>query len=380
MAGILYVVDDLSFTTGGPRFLVDVLTRLANEFEIKIITGNIDSYANIHMLQKKNIDIINLRIYRQSVYPSSQPINALKFLTKSLKIINKIIHSKKYILHLNSHIPCLLAYQIRISNNRVPIICSLHHLEDISSLSAILPKVGKVFVQDLAEVNGPYDLIHTVSNFSKREIERISIVNKERIVVIPPGIELKKYLSVSKKVEGSEFVMIGRLEPRKHYHHAIFAVKYATKYNKDIKLYIIGDGPLRDIITKLIKRLSLEKNVHLLGRVDEETKLYLLSRAQALIHLGYPEGFGIVVIEALATGTPVIAFDIPPLNEIIKEGVTGVLVKKDDALSLGKVIANFDKFTFDTNILRKSVRKYDINIVANKFKKIYLKMLNKVCL
>jgi len=375
MTGIVYIVDYLSFATGGPRFLVDVLTRLANEFEIKIITGNIDDYTNVYVLHKKNIDVINLRTYRQSIYPSLQPVSALKFLAKSSRIVSKILHSKEYILHLNSHLPCLLAYRIRISNSKVPIICSLHHLEDVSSLPALLLKVGKVFVQDLAEVNGPYDLIHTVSHFSKRKIEKISLVNKKKIVVIPPGIELKKYLSVSKKVEGNEFVMIGRLEPRKHYHHAIFAVKYAMRYNPDIKLYIIGDGPLRSAIAGLIKRLSLEKNVFLLGKVDEETKLSLLSRAQALIHLGYPEGFGIVLVEALATGTPVITYDVAPLNEIVLHGKTGYLVRKDNIIELVKVITSFDISIFDSNILRGVAKKYDINVIANMFEKLYVSLL-----
>jgi len=376
MAGIVYITDYLSFASGGTRFLVDVLTRLADKFKIKIITGSVDNYTTVQMLQEKNIDVIDLRTYRQSIYPSSQPISALKFLAKSLRTINKIIYGEEYILHLNNHIPCLLAYQVRVFNSNVPIICSLFHLEDISSLLAILPKLGKAFVQDLAEVNGPYDLIHTVSNFSKREIERISLVNKRKIVVIPPGIELEKYLSVSKKVEGNEFVMIGRLEPRKHYDYAIFAVKYATKYNKDIKLYIIGDGPLRDTMAKLIKRLSLEKNVHLLGRVDEETKLRLLSRAQALIHLGYPEGFGIVVIEALATGTPVIAFDVPPINEIVIDGVNGILVEKDNVVRLAKTILEFDKVsTFDVSTIKSTVKKYDIKLIVDKFDDLYKSLL-----
>jgi len=371
VTGIIYITDYLSFATGGPRFLVDVLTRLTNKFDIKIIIGNIDNYTTVYMLQKKNIDIINLGTYKQSIYPSLQPISALKFLVKSLEIVNKITCNKKYILHLNSHIPCLLAYRVRISNGGIPIICSLHHLEDTSSLPAILPKIGKVFVQDLAEVNGPYDLIHTVSNFSKKEIEKASLVNKKKIVVIPPGVELEKYLNIPRKAKKNYFVMIGRLESRKHYDHAIFAVKYATKYNPEIKLYIIGDGPLRSAIAKLTKRLSLEKNVFLLGKVDEETKLRLLSHAQALIHLGYPEGFGIVVVEALATGVPVLAYDVPPLNEVVKHGITGLLVERDNIKQLAKIILEFHKYEFDEKILRLVAKRYDIDVISTLFLKVY---------
>jgi len=375
MSKIIFITDYLTSASGGVRFLVDVLTKLSNKFEVKIITGITDYDINIHWLQEKNIEIINLHTYEQRLLPFSQPINVLKFLVKTSTKINKILNDKELVLHFNNHFPCLLAFKVRTSGNTIPLICSLHHLEDISSLPTLVSKIGKRFVQDLAEVNGPYDLIHTVSNFVKREIEKISLINKKKIIVIPPGIELEKYLNISKKAENNEFIMIGRLEPRKHYDHAIFAIKYATRRNPDIKLYIIGDGPLRSTLAGLIRRLSLEKNVFLLGKVNEEVKHSLLSRAQALIHLGYPEGFGIVLIEALATGTPVITYDVAPLNEIILHGKTGYLVEKDNIIELAKIITNFDINKFDSNILRGVAKKYDINVVANMFEKLYESLL-----
>jgi len=371
MTKIIFVTDYLSFATGGTRSLVNVLIRLSDKFEVKIIAGITDSDVYIHLLKKRNIEILNLKTYKQYVFPSSQPINALKFLAKSLKLISNTIDRKEYILHFNNHIPCLLAYKLRISNNTTPTICSLHHLEDINSLPTLISKVGKIFVQDIAEVNGPYDLIHTVSNYTKKEIEKIRLINKKSIVVIPPGLELEKYLNTPRKAEGKYFVMIGRLEPRKHYDHAIFAVKYATKYNQDIRLYIIGDGPLRSAMTELIKRLSLEKNVFLLGKVDEETKLRLLSRAQALIHLGYPEGFGIVLVEALATGVPVLAYDVPPLNEVVKHGITGLLIERNNIKRLAEAMIQFHKYEFDERTLRLAAKRYDIGVISTLFLKVY---------
>jgi len=371
MSNIIFVTDYLTLSSGGVRFLVDVLTRLTNSFEIKIISGITGDDINVDWLQRKNIEVINLHTYKPHLLPFSQPMNVLKFLVKSSAKLSKISDSDKIILHFNNHFPCLLSFNVRISNKKIPIICSLHHLENTSSLPTLVSRIGKVFIQDVAEINGPYTLIHTVSNFIKKEIEKTSIINTKKIIVIPPGIELEKYLGVSKKTEKNEFVMIGRLEPRKHYDHAIFAIKYATRYNPDIKLYIIGDGPLRSTLTELIKRLSLEKNISLLGKVDEETKLYYLSRAQALIHLGYPEGFGIALIEAFATGTPVITYDIPPLNEVVKNEITGVLIKKDDIVQLGKLIAKFDSSKYKATSLRERAKQYDINLIANKFKILY---------
>jgi len=189
--------------------------------------------------------------------------------------------------------------------------------------------------------------------------------------VIPPGIEIEKYMSIPRRIEEDLFVMMVRLERRKHCEHAIAAFKVVTRRNPNVRLFIIGDGPMKPYLMQLIKRLSLEKNVHLLGVVDEETKLDFLSRAQALIHLGYPEGFGIAILEALASGVPVIAYDVPPINEIIKNNITGVLIKKDNLIELAEAILNTDKFGFDSKILRNATRKYDISITTRQFDALY---------
>jgi len=204
-------------------------------------------------------------------------------------------------------------------------------------------------------------------------------MNRNDVVIIPPGIDVKKYLSVTKEPEENLFLMVGILEKIKHYDHAIMAFKIVTRYRPEAKLFIVGDGSLKQYLTQLIRSLSLEKNVLPLGSVDEKTKLDLLSKAQALIHLGRPEGFGIVLIEALATDTSIIAYDVPPLNELVKSGVSGVLVEieniKDNIIELAKSIISINKYDFDFKALKHSVKKYDIEIVTKKFEDLYIRLI-----
>lgn len=367
MNRIVFVIDYLSMKTGGPRFLFEVMRNLARKsYEVHIVTGSVDETIQY---TDSGINIINLDIYQQTLPPSAQPTNSIIFFKKAVDAIKKVTNNgAPYILHLNSHFPNLISYIARID---APIVCTIHHLEETTQFPGVIPKIAKVIIQDVFEVNSPCTIIHVPSNSTKQKVMSHSIVNRDNVVVIPPGIETKRYLSIPRKPENGFFVMIGRLEKRKHYEHAIAAFKLVKKLKPEYKLYIVGDGPLRSYLQHLVSRFDLKDNVFLLGAVDEETKLNLLSRATALIHLGYPEGFGIVIIEALAAGVPVIAYDVPPLNELVRHRVIGVLVRKNSIAQLAKEIAKFDKYSFNEEGLRRIAKSYDINKIAEKFHMLY---------
>ncbi len=367
MIDIIFAIDYIATTSGGPRFLIEVFKKLAkNSYRIHVITGAVD---NISIYAVNNMDIINLKIYKHNALPSEQPTNVIRFLYKASKLIKELI--KEYtspIVHLNSHFPNLLSY---ITKSDVPTICSIHHLEETTQFLSAVSKTAKIIIQDLLEINSPCSVIHVPSRYTRQEAERIRLIKSRNIVIIPPGIEVRKYIHLPRKVEDHLFIMIGRLEKRKHYDHAIAAFKIITKYRPDYKLIIIGDGSLKYKLIQLIKRYGLERNISLLGSVDEETKIKLLSRAEALIHLGYPEGFGIVILEALATGTPVITYNVPPINEIVRNGVTGILIERDNIVALTKTIMNFDHQNFDEATLKRVATKYDINKIAKRFETLY---------
>jgi len=362
---MVFVVDYVSNTTGGPRFLLNVLNYISQHFNYKVmvITGHVSEEVRKCY---GNLEFLNLNVYNGTRFLSEQPIRCLSFILKALRGILKL-HAID-IIHLNSILPTLITY---LSLNKIPIVASIHHLEDPANITHLSGKIVVPLVQDILELNAPYVVVHTPSKYVKSLIQQKSRRNKNNIVVIPPGINVERYLMLRRSQENGLFIMIGRLERRKHYEHAIYAFKIVHKLRPEAKLIIIGDGPLRERLQILLRELGLQGTVKILGFVSEEEKLTLLSKAEALIHLGYPEGFSIVVLEALATGVPVIAYDVPPLNETVKHGVTGMLVKKDDVAELAKVIADFHKYPFEERVLREIAKKYDISVIAQMFAKLY---------
>jgi len=305
-----------------------------------------------------------------------QPTNIAQFLIRVSRFLKKDLENSTYILHLNSHFPNFLAYMLKSRLHDLPVICSIHHLESTQEFSGLIYKIGKIFLQDILEVNSPCTIVHVPSNYVKNQIKSMSIINRNNIVVIPPGIEIKKYMGIPRRPRDDMFLMIGRLEKRKHYEHAIAAFKLVSKYKPHAKLIIVGDGPLKTYLLQMIKQLTLEKNVFLLGTVDENTKLELLSQAQALIHLGYPEGFGISILEALASGVPVISYDVPPINETVINSINGILVEKDNVIELAKTILELDKkAAFNERTIRSTAKRYDIELISNKFNSLYKSLL-----
>jgi|GEM_PF-4579755 len=367
MITVVYVVDYLSIRTGGPRFLMNVFSELVKtgKFRVFVVTGQV---AEKTLITDENIDIVNLNTYSENRLPHEQPLCAIKFAMKLRFIIKQLVKHEDSILHTNSHLPNLLPFLTRVN---VPVVCSVHHLESLQCAHTFIGKLGIAILQDFLELNVKCSVVHVPSNHIKSLIQQKSIINKHDIVVIPPGIDTRKYFVIPRKPSNGLFVMIGRLERRKHYDHAIAAFKIVARHRPYYKLVIIGDGPLKYELIQMIKRCGLERNIFLLGSVDEETKLELLSRAEALIHLGYPEGFGIVILEALASGTPVIAYNVPPINEIVKNEVTGILVEKGNIIELARAIMSINRYDFDLKMLRHNAERYDIKIFAKKFETVY---------
>jgi glycosyltransferase involved in cell wall biosynthesis len=96
-------------------------------------------------------------------------------------------------------------------------------------------------------------------------------------------------------------------------------------------MWVIGDGYLRE--TLLNYNI---KDVTFYGRVKEELKYRLLSRAHLLLVPGVREGWGLVVTEANAMGTPAVAYDVHGLRDSVRDGQTGVLVKEKTPQSLAR--------------------------------------------
>lgn len=143
-----------------------------------------------------------------------------------------------------------------------------------------------------------------VSENTKKDLEAIGVKN---VKVIPNGIDFERIQKIKPADEESDVLFVGRLIKEKKVDVLIKAIRLIKKDNPSIKCLIIGDGPERSKLEKLVDILDLSKNVKFKGFLENHDDVISLMKASKVFVLpSIREGFGIAAIEANACGLPVV--------------------------------------------------------------------------
>jgi glycosyltransferase involved in cell wall biosynthesis len=231
------------------------------------------------------------------------------------------------ILHLHiDYFPLSL-----FSRQNVPFLTTLH---------------GRLDIKEIAEAYATFPESPFVS-ISDSQRKPIPSLNWAR--TIPHG--MPRNLLTPQPVEQTYFAFLGRISPEKGLERAI---KIAAAVGGKLKIAAKVDNADRDYYENRIKPLLAQGHVEFIGEINDAQKPAFLSGATALLFpIDWPEPFGLVMIESMACGTPVIAFNCGSVPEVIDDGVTGFIVNTIDeaAAAIGrlpeldraKVRAQFDK-------------------------------------
>lgn len=224
----------------------------------------------------------------------------------------------------------------------IPIVWVEHGpLSPVLSISFGIPGVLYRFVARYP------DYVIFPSRFSMESNLKISGIDKGKMIVVNDGIRpLKKYPG---RLMPNTVFCVSRLEEGKGQDILIKAWKNVVKVFPDAKLYIIGTGDFRFKLDKIISELDLQRNVVLTGWVKD------LAHKISSVELGaFPsvwslEGFGVVLLEAMSLGKPIVCFDHGPYPEVVDENCA-LVVKQRDPESLSDAIV---KVFSDQNLARK---------------------------
>jgi glycosyltransferase involved in cell wall biosynthesis len=162
------------------------------------------------------------------------------------------------------------------------------------------------------------------------------------IEVIPWGIRQHAVPALSRRSLGlpeNVFlgVTVGRLIPRKALDVLLRAL--ARPENAPVHLVVIGTGPERDSLLALAARLGIERRVIFSGQVEETRKWQILAASDAYLSSTMHEGFGLVYLEGMASGLPIVTPDFGGQSDFLKDGETGYLVPAGDEPALAAAIA-----------------------------------------
>ena len=197
-------------------------------------------------------------------------------------------------------------------------------------------------------------------------------------------IKFKKYYDVDSEViyncksfesktksnlNNYRFISCGRLVEQKGFDNLIEIMNIFNKKNKDFKLDIYGNGPLKEKLLNKIKGYELKDYINIYSENKNIEKIYL--KYDLYLNTSKYEGFGLTTLEALECGLPVIGFDIPANKALIEDNKTGRLIKcydnKKYADILLKTIENKNLLKDYQKNIKKSIEKYDIENIIKKW-------------
>ncbi len=157
------------------------------------------------------------------------------------------------------------------------------------------------------------DELIALSDFIQDEFEKNHDIKPKHI--IPPGIDIRQF-TVSAKERDIDILAAGSLIPLKQYDIFIDIVAEIRKQLPAVKGMLVGNGPEKERLESLIRKLGLQANITLTGELPHSEVLQLMQKTKVFLHSSSFEGFGVVCLEALYAGATVISFVKPMKKEI----------------------------------------------------------------
>lgn len=225
------------------------------------------------------------------------------------------------------------------------------------------------------------------SDYMSREIGRLFGVSQGSLSIIPNGVDagsIREGVGEAHKsvAEGSVIAFLGRLVPEKGVQIAIEALPMIRMKHPGAVLVIAGKGPYEDELKRLAEVHGVKDCVKFLGFVDDETRNQLLAEASVAVFPSIYEPFGIVALEAMAVGTPVLVSDTGGLGDIISHGIDGLKVPPGRADLLARHVVELldcPKLARSLGLkgYQKVLNNYGWGKIAQDTIKVYRKAVNK---
>lgn len=218
------------------------------------------------------------------------------------------------------------------------------------------------------------DLVLSTSRYCIERIHAHYGVPAERLRLVPEGLELDPWEPVAAAGDREPFrvLCVARQYPRKRIVDLISAFALVLRQEPRARLTLIGDGPEHGALLAQVRRLGLEEQVAILGAVasDAEVRRWY-ARASVFCLPSEQEGFGIVFLEAMAAGLPVVSTTAAAIPEVVPDGRAGLLVAPRDpaalAAALLRLLGDPELQNRCRSFGREHVRQFSWDRVAERF-------------
>ncbi|WP_087036072.1 glycosyltransferase family 4 protein [Thermococcus litoralis] len=197
---------------------------------------------------------------------------------------------------------------------------------------------------------------------------------RKDVHIIPNGVDFKKIQEIEPSNDQSDVIFVGRIIKEKNVSLILKALATIKQELPDIRAVIIGDGPERKSLENLSSKLGIQKNVEFLGFLKKHDDVIAYMKSSKVF--AFPslrEGFGIVVIEANASGLPVVTVDyeMNASKELVIEGKNGFIAKVDERDFAEKILIALENKRKMKRVSTNIAREYDWDQMVERLEKYY---------
>jgi phosphatidyl-myo-inositol alpha-mannosyltransferase len=290
--------------------------------------------------------------------------------------VEQVLHEHKFdILHFHEPWVPVIGRQILGKSNTINVATFHAKLPD-NIMSRTIERVITPYTKSIIKY---LDVLTAVSEPAAEYVRHIADLPVE---IIPNGIDLHKYKSKPHPpMEAPTILYVGRLEKRKGVKCLIEAFGLLQQRMPNARLLIGGEGPDREKLEMLVEEEDID-NVTFLGFLEDTKKIHLMQTVDLFCSPAlYGESFGIVLLEALACGTPTVAGANPGYQSVLQgRGALGLVNPKDQqefARRLELLLTDQDLRKAMTKWAKEYVKQFDYKCVVDQYEAVYARAAKK---
>jgi len=363
--------------------LEEELIKLGHE--VTIITVKVPN----HIEEKNNIlRVSSIPFIKWSEFRLAVPFH-LDILRQIKNMNFDLIHT-----HTEFSVGLLGKYMAKLYN--IPSIHTYHTMYEDYTHYIYNLKYGKNFVRNVIKKTSmayvkQYDGVIAPTDKTYTALRSYGVTND--IYVVPTGIDLKQFARYPKNhpvlqdiyeqwglsKDHKIILSLGRISEEKSVHTIIHQLPALLEHDPNIRLIIVGDGPYRAKLEKLVEKLYISDYVIFVGQVPFDEVSYYYSIADVFVSASQTETQGLTIMEAMATEIPVIVYDDLNIKGIVIDNISGRLFKSEEELSQ-KLLDCFANEEESKRLAKKGqliVRSLSKEAYGKNAENVYIKLVNQ---
>ena len=346
---------------GGPAIHTEIVSRHLpkDRYRVTLVGGAVDPDE-----KSKYDDLIKTGINIKIIPEMRRSLNPWQDLLAVLKVYRLIRKEKPDIVTTHTAKAGTIG-RIAARFARVPVIFHMFHGHTFEGyFPQTMVRIFKAIEKTLAHGSSKIFAISPLQQYDLGYKHRIAPPAK--IELIRLGLELDRFLVFKNRNElkiklglaTDEFVVgiLGRMAPIKNLAMAMRVLDLLHKKSFRCQFVFAGDGEERAKIEKMCNDLGVRKHVHFLGWINDVESF--LSGIDALLLTSLNEGTPISIIEAMASGVPVVATNVGGVPDLIKNGETGFTCRPNDDQAMSSILQNIMRKSCDLEQIKSNARNY----------------------